>query len=88
MFVSAILYMPYYLLLAYYGVAITREEIYNYAMLQNLRQPPIYDRKIKVMRNLWSSETSIELMGKKFNFPLQLRMPLNVDYHIFHSSPY
>ena len=66
--------------LAYFGIAITRQELYDYATSRNLRPPPIYDGKTEIVRNIWFFETSIEMMGKKFNYPLQLRMPLNADY--------
>ena len=67
-------------LLAYYGVAVTREELLDYATSLKLRFPPIYEGKCEVVRNFWAFEAAVRHMSKKFNFRLHLRMPLNVDY--------
>ena len=68
-------------LLAYYGVAVTKDELHDYAMRIELHPPPSYDGKPELLRRLWSVEAAVKYMSMKFKFQLHLRVPLSVDYH-------
>ena len=68
-------------LLTYYGVAVTKDELHDYAMRIELHPPPSYDGKPEPLRRLWSVEAAVKYMSMKFKFQLHLRVPLSVDYH-------
>ena len=68
-------------LLTYYGVAVTKGELHDYAMRIELHPPPSYDGKPEPLRRLGSVEAAVKYMSMKFKFQLHLRVPLSVDYH-------
>ncbi|KAI0082910.1 hypothetical protein BDY19DRAFT_911006, partial [Irpex rosettiformis] len=67
--------VPY---LAYYGVAVTRDELYDYATRKGLQPDPWYESEVG--RRLCMYRAAVKLLSAKIEFPFELRMPLNPDF--------
>ncbi|KAI0086101.1 hypothetical protein BDY19DRAFT_996283 [Irpex rosettiformis] len=64
--------------LAYFGVALTNDELLKYATDINLY--PNFTDKTEETCHIWAFEQSVKFLSKKIGFPFELRMPLNPDF--------
>ncbi|KAI0087509.1 hypothetical protein BDY19DRAFT_1058006 [Irpex rosettiformis] len=64
--------------LAYYGVAVTRDELYDYATRKGLQPDPWCESEVG--RRLCMYRAATKLLSAKIEFPFELRMPLNPDF--------